>query len=125
MFITPSVEPPLLMSLPNIPPFLKPMDMSNTLMVSNVALSSSSSSMALAFLVGSSHPSTKKNMEDGPSSNGGHKRIPPSLKGGPVLACSILVKKPNPTSLEFVTAPKSLGEPSGESREQPSPSIEV
>lgn len=64
-------------------------------------------------------------MEVDPSSNGGHKRSPPSAKGGPTLACSVLVTEQVLASPEFVTTSESLDKPSGESRAPSSPSVEI
>lgn len=81
--------------------------------------------MPLTSFVGSSHPLTKHKVEVGPSNNGGHKRSPPSPKGGHALTCSILVMKQVMSSPEFVTTSGLLGEPSSESWASSSPSIEV
>lgn len=70
VFIAPSVELPLVMSILDIQPFSKPVDMINTLVVSAVVLSSSSS-VPLASSVGSSSPLTKQGVECGPSNNKG------------------------------------------------------
>lgn len=94
VFIAPSVKLPLLMTLLDLPPFPKPIDMSNTSVIS-VAVFSSSSSMPLASSVGSLHPLTKQKVKSGPSSNGGRKRIPPSLKDVDLFCPS------NETSLGF------------------------
>lgn len=102
------------MSIPDIQPFLKPMDMINTSVVSIVILSSSSSA-PLALSMGSSSPPVKKEVESGPYGNEGRKRSPSSLQGGPVLTCFVLVMEPIPVSLEFFTAPESLSKPSDES----------
>lgn len=64
-------------------------------------------------------------MEDDLFHNGGCKRSPPSLKGGPMLACFILVMELASASREFVTALESLSEPNGEPKAHPSLSIEV
>lgn len=69
VFIAPSVELPLVMSLLDIPPFSKTVDMSNTLAMSVAVFSSSSTPYALSVRV--SHPPTKWKMEDGPTRKGG------------------------------------------------------
>lgn len=101
VFITPSMDPPLLMSLLDIPPFSWPMDMSNTTVVSAVDFPSSSSSST--SYVGIMHPSMKRKLEDNLTLNGGQKKGSPSSGEGFALACTILVTKAAPTSPEFVT----------------------
>lgn len=81
--------------------------------------------MPLALSVGISHPLKKQRVEVGPSRNGGRKRSPLSSKGGFSLACIILVTENTLVSLDFITAPKSLDDPSRESWVLPPSPIEV